>query len=194
MMNLSLEALKQQALACRECEAVLNPNPIIQISSQAKILIAGQAPGRKADKANKPFADASGDKLRQWMKISNDDFYNENKVAILPMGFCYPGSTKSGDIAPSKVCAPLWRKALLAHLKQVELTIVLGQYARQYHLPSSQLNLTETVKQWQKYAPEQFVLPHPSPRNQYWFKKNPWFEREVIPALQRRVKQVTSDN
>lgn len=192
-MSLNLQTLTQEVLTCRECQGVLNPNPIIQIGSQAKILIAGQAPGNKADKANKPFADASGDRLRRWMQISEDDFYNENKVAILPMGFCFPGSKKSGDIAPPKVCASLWRHSLISHLKSVRLTIILGQYARQYHMPDSKLNLTDTVKQWQDYAPEQFVLPHPSPRNQYWFKQNLWFEENVIPALQQRVKQVLAD-
>jgi uracil-DNA glycosylase len=130
-----------------------------------------------------PFDDPSGDRLREWLGISRDIFYDASKVAILPMGFCYPGTGKFGDLPPRPECEKAWRRQLLRHLSQIRLTLVVGQYAQKWHLPRTQKNLTETVRAWQDYAPRTFPLPHPSPRNNIWLKKNPWFANSLLPAL-----------
>ncbi|MCU4675671.1 uracil-DNA glycosylase family protein [Catenovulum sp. 2E275] len=187
---MSFETLHQQILACRHCQAQLTPNPVLQINPKAKILIAGQAPGRVADKANKPFADASGKRLKQWLGINDDVFYDPAQIAILPMAFCFPGSGKSGDLAPPKICAQLWREKVLAYLTEVKLTIVLGQYARAYHLGKNKLNLTQAVAEQNLTTDKTILLPHPSPRNQHWFKQNTWFESDLLPQLQAQVKQL----
>jgi uracil-DNA glycosylase len=187
-----LKALLSEVARCRICEASLplGPNPILQCSASAKVLIAGQAPGRKVHASGAPFDDPSGDRLREWMGISRDAFYNADKIAILPMGFCYPGTGKSGDLPPRPECAIQWRASLLGQMKQVELTLVMGQYAQQYHFGSGSSSLTELVKSWQDYWPAMIPLPHPSPRNNRWLKTNPWFENEVLPELKIRIKQV----
>ena len=168
----------------------LGPKPILQWHPAARILIAGQAPGRKAHEAGVPFADASGERLRQWLGLTAEQFYNPQLVAILPMGFCFPGTGKSGDLPPRPECAPAWRQALLKPLKQLQLTIVIGQYAQAYHLPTAQSSVTDTVASWQDYWPDIIPLPHPSPRNNIWLKRNPWFAEQLLPELQARVKQV----
>ncbi|WP_394130931.1 uracil-DNA glycosylase family protein [Shewanella maritima] len=180
---------------CHHCEPhlALGAKPIIQFHPNAKILIAGQAPGKQAHMSGIPFDDASGDRLRQWMGIDKDSFYDPKTVAILPMGFCYPGTGKSGDLAPLKECQLLWRTQLLEQLTSVQLTLVIGKYAIDYHLPDEGLTLTQTVGQWRQYAPNIFVLPHPSPRNNIWLAKNPWFNEQVLPELQKRVKQLLQD-
>ena len=181
--------------ACTLCSENLpcRPRPILQFNSSAKILIAGQAPGRKAHESGIPFDDASGERLRQWLGVTNEVFYDPKKVAILPMGFCYPGSGKSGDLAPRPECAPAWREQLLAQLPKIQMTIVLGRHAQTYHLGESKLSVTELVKAWRTYWPKQVPLPHPSPRNNIWLHKNPWFEEELVPLLKQKVGSLLKD-
>ena len=169
----------------------LGPRPIIQVNHSAKILIVGQAPGSQVHETGIPFDDPSGNRLREWMGIDKSVFYDELKLAIVPMGFCFPGTGKSGDLPPRLECAETWRKKLLNELPQISLTLVIGQYAQAWHL--GQLvkeNLTETVKAWKEFGPEIIPLPHPSPRNNIWLKKNPWFEQEVLPKLQAKVQSI----
>ncbi|MBH0039275.1 uracil-DNA glycosylase family protein [Pseudoalteromonas sp. SWN166] len=185
--------LMDQVSKCVICEPhlPLGARPVIQFSPNARILIAGQAPGIKVHETGVPFNDASGNRLREWLGLTRDEFYNANNIAILPMGFCYPGRGKSGDLPPRKECAPAWREQLLAALPNIELTIVLGKYAQAYHLPDTKkLPLTELVKSWREYWPNYLVLPHPSPRNNIWLKKNPWFEQTVLPELSERVATI----
>ncbi len=186
----SFNTLLTQIRACEICKSSLTHGvrPVLQIDPSAKILIVGQAPGRKVHESGIPFDDASGDRLRQWMGITSEVFYDSKQVAIVPMGFCYPGTGKTGDLPPRKECAPAWRDQLLGYLKNIELTLVIGNYAKDYHLDSNKLNLTETVKNWQNYWPKFMPLPHPSPRNNIWLKKNPWFDMDIIPILQKQVK------
>ena len=176
--------------ACDLCgdNLPLGPRPVVQVHEKAKILISGQAPGIKVHRSGVPFDDASGERLRLWMGIDRTTFYDPFQIAIVPMGFCYPGKGISGDLPPQKRCAGTWRQQLLDHLTEVKLTLVIGAYAQQWHLRQQDLNLTETVKQWRKFGDNMMPLPHPSPRNNVWLKKNPWFETEVVPALQTRVQ------
>jgi len=182
-----LESVKR----CRVCEEFLplGPRPVVQLSPQATILIAGQAPGRRVHEGGVPFDDPSGNRLREWLGFSRDTFYDVTKVAILPMGFCYPGTGRSGDLPPRPECATTWRQELLRQLTQIRLTLVIGQYAHKWHLPRTQKNLTETVRAWRDYGPSVFPLPHPSPRNNIWLKKNPWFARSLLPALRDAAKE-----
>lgn len=188
----SLASLLTEVRACTLCaeHLPLGPRPIIQADESARILIVGQAPGRKVHETGIPFNDASGDRLRAWLGISREVFYDPRQVAILPMGFCFPGTGKSGDLPPRPECAPAWRAALLAHLQSVQLTLVIGQYALAYHLPSGEASVTEAVRAWRNYWPNIIPLPHPSPRNNMWLKRNPWFEAELIPALRARVSKI----
>ncbi len=178
--------------ACTICAEVLpsGPRPVVQLSRSSRVLIAGQAPGRSVHESGVPFDDPSGERLRDWMGLTREQFYDDRLVAILPMGFCYPGTGKSGDLPPRPECAPAWRELLLAQLKNVELTMVLGQYALAYHLPRAGKSVTEAVLAWQEHWPHVVPLPHPSPRNQAWFKRNRWFESELIPRLRRRVRKL----
>lgn len=188
-----MQDLITEVKACTLCEAhlPLGPRPIFQMHPKAKILIAGQAPGVRVHESGIPFDDASGDRLRVWMGIDRDVFYNAETIAILPMGFCYPGTGKSGDLPPRPECAQHWREKLLAELPNIELTLVIGQYAQDWHLGKHQKeNLTETVRAWKEYWPKMLVLPHPSPRNNIWLKKNPWFEKEVISQLQKKIVSI----
>ncbi|MEW4467503.1 uracil-DNA glycosylase family protein [Parasphingorhabdus sp. JC815] len=184
-----LDKLITQVRACTICKGLpLGPRPLVQAGSTAKILIVGQAPGRKTHEIGRPFADQSGKRLRAWLGVSEEQFYDPALFAILPMGFCFPGTGKGGDLPPRPECAPQWRKPLLDLLPDIELTLILGQYALDWHLGSAKSKtLTQTVKRWQEFWPNALPLPHPSPRNIRWFKANPWFEAEVIPALQKRV-------
>lgn len=188
----TLEELLVQVQGCRICEAHLphGVRPVVQASSEARVLIAGQAPGRRVHESGVPFDDPSGDRLRDWMGVSREEFYDSSKIAILPMGFCYPGTGKSGDLPPRKECAPAWREALLEQLPEVELTVVLGQYAQKYHLEDSPKSVTQAVEGWERYWPTRVPLPHPSPRNQGWFKRNPWFESDVLPILKERIREL----
>lgn len=188
----SLTALLTEVRACTLCAGhlPLGPRPVLQMRASARILIASQAPGRKVHDTGIPFNDASGDRLRAWLGLSRDVFYDPKRIAILPMGFCFPGTGKSGDLPPRPECAIKWRKTLLARLKNLQLTLVIGQYAMAWHLPDATGTLTEVVKDWRKYWPLTVPLPHPSPRNNLWLKRNPWFERELIPVLRDRVSAV----
>ena len=188
----SLPSLLTEVRACRLCaeHLPLGPRPVVQLHPSARILIAGQAPGRKVHETGLPFNDVSGDRLRAWLGISRAVFYDARQVAILPMGFCFPGTGKSGDLPPRPECAPAWRAKLLSHLTKLQLTLVIGRYAQDYHLPNEAVSVTEVVQAWRKHWPNIVPLPHPSPRNIRWLKRNPWFEEELIPVLQMRVLEV----
>jgi uracil-DNA glycosylase len=192
-MNSNLKSLLNEIRACRLCEEhlPLGPRPVVQADSKAKILIVGQAPGRRVHETGIPFNDPSGDRLRDWMGIDKETFYNAERIALLPMGFCYPGTGKSGDLPPRPECAEAWREKLLQGLPKIQLTLVIGQYSHRYHLAERQSKtLTETVKAWREFAPEGLIpLPHPSPRNNIWLKKNEWFEKDVLPELKDKVKR-----
>ncbi|WP_424964284.1 uracil-DNA glycosylase family protein [Ekhidna sp.] len=179
--------------SCTVCSSffVHSPRPVVNASKSAKLLIIGQAPGRRVHESGIPWDDASGKNLRNWLGLSDGVFYDEKRVALVPMGFCYPGSGKSGDLPPRPECAPLWHERLLQACESVQLTLLIGQYAQKYYLKSNaKSNLTETVKSYTEYLPHYFPLPHPSPRNRIWMKKNPWFESNMMPELQRRVRKI----
>jgi uracil-DNA glycosylase len=189
------ESLLRDVRKCTLCEKHLphGVRPVLQISPQAKILIVGQAPGRKVHESGIPFDDASGNRLREWMGVSSEVFYNAHQIAILPMGFCYPGTGKSGDLPPRPECEPAWRKPLLDQLTNLKLTLVIGMYAQDYHFDKPKRNVTELVKSWKNYWPEMVPLPHPSPRNNIWLRKNPWFEAEILPSLQKQISEILDD-
>lgn len=189
--------LEQQLCALRKCQLCLaslplKPKPIFQLNENAKILIAGQAPGLAAHERNIPFDDKSGERLRQWLGVNRMQFYDPELFAIMPMAFCYPGKSKSGDVPPPKLCSQTWRSPLLQSLTNLEFTLVIGQYAQAYHLPSRKTSLTETVRAWREYWPTCIPLPHPSPRNNIWLKRNPWFELELLPELKVAVQRCLS--
>ncbi|MBJ6137558.1 uracil-DNA glycosylase family protein [Marinobacter litoralis] len=190
--KLSFEQLVMRVRACTLCRDKLphEPRPVVQLSGSSRILIVGQAPGRKVHETGMPFNDPSGDRLRRWMGVDRETFYDDTRMAILPMGFCFPGTGKSGDLPPIPECADTWREGLLARLKKVELTLVIGQYAHAWHLPDSRRSVTDNVKAWREYWPRLLPTPHPSPRNNLWFRRNPWFEEEVLPRLQARVAEI----
>lgn len=186
-----MEELLNRIRACTECSKYLEPNPVLTAHPKSKIIIIGQAPGLAVHKTNIPWNDKSGINLRSWMGISSEDFYNPEKVAIIPMGFCYPGKGKNGDLPPRKECAPLWHQQLLDQLKEVELVLLIGKYAQDYYLKNnSHKNLTETVRNYSDFLPHFFVLPHPSPRNFSWHAKNDWFKIDVLPALKIMINQL----
>lgn len=190
---MSLHHLLTEIRACTLCTPHLPfaPRPIVQLDPSAKILVVGQAPGNKAHQSGIPFNDASGDRLRDWMGIDRTSFYDAQKIALLPMGFCFPGSGKSGDLPPRPECATTWRNRCLTQLTQVQLTLVIGQYAHAWHLKDDHLpTLTDNVKAWRSFWPSVLPLPHPSPRNNLWLKKNAWFEEEILPALQQRIRAI----
>ena len=185
-MTQKIAELIDSIKACQICADNLPhaPNPIFQLNPKASILIAGQAPGRKAHESGIPFDDPSGDRLRDWMGISKDIFYDATKIAILPMGFCYPGHNRSGDLPPRRECAPAWQQKTRQALPNIKCTLVIGSYAIKWHLDiPSKTNLTETVKRWKSYAPDIIPLPHPSPRNNIWLSKNSWFEKTLLPEV-----------
>lgn len=189
-MNEKLKNLTNEIRQCQICADHFShkPNPIFQLNSKASILIAGQAPGRKVHETNIPFDDPSGDRLRNWMGITKEEFYDASKIAILPMGFCYPGTSKAGDLAPRKECASAWREQVLSLLPNVKLVLLIGSYAVNWHLgESKKKNLTETIKAWEYYGPNIIPLPHPSPRNNIWLKKNNWFERDELPKIRQMI-------
>ncbi|GAA5193710.1 uracil-DNA glycosylase family protein [Ferrimonas gelatinilytica] len=172
---------------CRLCADVLEPRPVVQLGREARLLIIGQAPGLKVHHSGIPWNDASGRRLRQWLGMTPERFYDPEAVAIVPMGLCYPGRGRSGDNPPDRRCAPHWHARLLAQLPHIELTLLVGQYAQRYYLPGFS-TLTESVRNWRALAPAQFPLPHPSPRNTLWLKRHPWFETELVPELQGRIR------
>jgi uracil-DNA glycosylase len=187
-----LESLISRARACILCEdqLPLGCRPILRGKIDARILIVGQAPGIKVHESGVPWDDASGKRLREWLGLSSDQFYDENNIAILPAGLCYPGKGKSGDLPPIPACAPLWHSQLRPEFRNVQLTLLIGMHAQNYYLKNdSRKTLTETVKNWRQYSPDIIPLPHPSPRNVFWLKRNPWFEIEVLPELQRSVRR-----
>ena len=194
-MATGLPALLGRVRACTLCSEhlPLGPRPVVQAASSARILVAGQAPGRKVHETGLPFNDPSGVRLRDWMGITREVFYDPAKLAILPMGFCFPGTGKSGDLPPRRECAPAWREQLLSHLPRLELILAIGQYALAYHLPNERGSLTETVRGWQAHWPAIIPLPHPSPRNNGWLKRNPWFESDVLPPLRTRIAELLAN-
>jgi uracil-DNA glycosylase len=189
-----LDALLAEIRACRVCakHLPLGPRPVVRISGAARILILSQAPGTRVHETGLTFNDRSGDRLREWLGIDRDTFYDESRVAVLGMGFCYPGrDAKGGDLPPRPECAPLWHPRLLAELPRVELTLLVGSYAIDYYLPDSRRNsMTETVYHWRDYLPAYWPLPHPSWRTTAWEQKNPWFKRRLLPDLRRRVREL----
>jgi uracil-DNA glycosylase len=188
----ALDTLLAQARACRVCEAQLphGPRPVLQASASARVLIVGQAPGARVHDSGVPWDDKSGERLRAWMGIDAARFYDATQVAIIPSGLCYPGKAASGDRPPRPECAPRWLHPLRAQLHEVRLTLAVGQYAQREILGrAAGADLTATVRDWRRFAPACFPLPHPSPRNVAWFKANPWFEAEVLPALRAAVAQ-----
>ena len=187
--GLSLLDLLAEVRACQHCEAdlPLGPRPVLRASSTARLLIVGQAPGTKVHESGIPWNDPSGDRLRDWLELSPERFYDETDIAIVPMGFCYPGKGKSGDLPPRPECAPLWHDALLQRMPRLELTLLVGSYAQDYYLGKSGDTLTDRVRRYREFGPRFFPLPHPSPRNTLWLRRNPWFEEEVVPALRERL-------
>ncbi len=187
-----MDELLHEVRRCTLCaeHLPLGPRPVVQLHPDARILIASQAPGKRVHESGVPFSDASGDRLRTWLGMSQETFYDPEKVAILPMGFCFPGTGGSGDLPPRPECAPAWRQQLLGRLRSLKLTLVIGQYAQAYHLPGAGGSVTGIVQAWRTRAPSIVALPHPSPRNNLWLKRNPWFEIELLPVLRGRVVQL----
>ncbi len=185
----TLPELLNEVRSCRICEDMLplGPRPVLRASATARLLIVGQAPGTRVHATGIPWNDPSGDRLRQWLGVDRDTFYDETRIAIIPMGYCYPGRGKSGDLPPRPECAEHWLPRLLPLLPEIRLTLLIGQYAQAHYLKDRRKDsLTETVRAWKEYAPEFLPLPHPSPRNIRWFRTHPWFENEVVPELRRR--------
>ncbi len=206
-MSDTLNALVSQIRKCRVCRdepktgklpLPHEPRPVLQVSSVARIMIVGQAPGTRVHASGKPFTDPSGDRLRDWMGITEEVFYDPDMLAIVPMGFCFPGlDAKGGDLPPRTECAPLWRADLMQAMPQVRLVLAIGMYAQKWHMGSQQKStLTETVRNWRQYhemVPVSVIpMPHPSWRNSGWLKKNPWFEAELLPVLKADVKALVS--
>lgn len=185
-----LPALSRRVQDCRLCaDLPLGPRPIFQAGRSARILIAGQAPGRITHQKGLPFDDVSGDRLRDWLGVDRETFYNPDLFAMLPMGFCFPGTGKGGDLPPRPECAATWRQPLLDRLPAIELTLVIGQYAQNWHLGDDcGRTLSETVQNWQAFWPDILPMPHPSPRNNRWLRNNPFFESDVLPALKDRIQ------
>jgi len=185
--------LLDQIKNCEVCKTglPLAPRPVLSANSKSKIVIIGQAPGIKVHKSGIPWDDRSGDLLRNWLGIEKEAFYDADKIAIIPMGFCYPGKGKSGDLPPRPECAPLWHQSLLRQMTDQKLTLLIGQYSQRYYLDGTRKrNLTETVNSFQEYLPVYFPLPHPSPRNRFWLQKNPWFQTDLLPVLQNMVSDI----
>lgn len=191
-MSRSLSHLLGDISRCTVCAEHFehDPRPVVQVGTKARIVIIGQAPGRKVHESGIPWDDASGRTLRTWLDLTHEQFYDPDIVAIVPMGFCFPGSAKSGDKPPRPECAPLWHEELLGHLPDDRLEIIIGMYAQKRYITDRKKTLTETVANWRDYLPTQAVLPHPSPRNQHWLTKNPWFIKETVPAIRERVTDV----
>ncbi|WP_425408468.1 uracil-DNA glycosylase family protein [Hyphococcus sp.] len=195
----NLQRLVSNIRACRLCVETPagdplphEPRPVLQVSGAARLAIFSQAPGNLVNKSGRPFTDPSGDRLRAWLGVSDEEFYDAARIAIIPMGFCFPGyDGKGGDLPPRKECAPQWRSRLMAAAPNVETAILVGAYAQKWHLGTgAEKTLTQNVKNWRKFAPEYFPTPHPSWRNNGWLKKNSWFEAELLPVLRKRVRSL----
>lgn len=190
----TLDDLLTRVRACTRCGVHLPfaPNPVLQVGPQARLMIISQAPGTRVHKTGIPWNDLSGDTLRAWMGLTRDAFYDANHIAIMPMGFCYPGKGRSGDLPPRPECAPLWHDTLRAHLPNIGLTLLIGQYAQIHYLKERRkATLAETVRAWRSHLALGYLpLVHPSPRNRLWLKRNPWFESEVVPALRQEVGRI----
>ena len=189
-----IDQLLKEVRGCRACAGRLpnEPRPIVQLGSGARLVIIGQAPGRRVHESGIPWADPSGDRLRSWLGIEPATFYDASRVALIPMGFCYPGSKASGDLAPRPECAPLWHDRLLAVLPADRLTVLIGAYAIARYVPGAG-TLTAAAAAWRDFLPDRFVLPHPSPRNRNWLAKNAWFETEAVPVIRERVVELLGD-
>lgn len=189
-----LEEALEQARACRLCadQLPLGPRPVVQASTTARLLIVGQAPGTKVHESGLPFNDASGERLRDWLQVDRDTFYDAERIAIMPMGLCYPGrDPRGGDRPPMKICAPTWHPLLRPLMTSVALTLLVGSYAQAWYLAEQRArSLTETVRNWRGYLPEFLPLPHPSWRNTAWLKRNTWFAEELLPDLRVRVRRL----
>jgi len=189
----NLHTLLTEVRACQLCAEHLpfEPKPVLRASETARLLIVSQAPGKKVHATGIPWNDPSGDRLRDWLQMDKTQFYDTSRIAIIPMGLCYPGKGKSGDLPPRPECAPHWHQRLLACIPNIQLTLLIGQYAQHYYLKGrTEANLTKTVESWENYLPDFFPLPHPSPRNRLWLKRNAWFEEKVIPALRQQVTNI----
>lgn len=188
----NLSNILQQIRACKVCadHLPLGPRPVIRASPSARLAIIGQAPGTRVHESGVPWDDRSGDRLRDWLSLDEPDFYDETSIAIVPMGFCYPGrDTNGGDSPPRPVCAPLWHAPVLEHMPQIQLTLLVGSYAQKRYLGRQRKKtMTETVAAWRAYLPHYLPLPHPSWRNTGWLKRNTWFETELVPDLRREIK------
>ena len=192
----TLDALLAAVRACTRCARDLPcaPRPVVRAASTARLLIVGQAPGLRVHETGIPWNDPSGDRLRAWMAVDKDTFYDETRIAIIPAGFCYPGrNNRGGDRPPRQECAPIWHMPLVRRLPAVALILLAGRYAQRIHLGDRiPPTLTETVRAWRSYGPRYFPMPHPSFRNTLWLRRNPWFENEALPALRRRIRKVLS--
>lgn len=193
----ALAAAIAEARACRLCakELPLGPRPVLLVRPTSRLLIVSQAPGTRVHETGLPFNDRSGDRLRDWLGIDRDTFYNHPNIGIMPVGLCYPGAdVKGGDLPPMKICAPTWHPRIRPLLRQVELTLVVGSYAQAYYLGKHRkASMTETIAAWREYLPEFLPLPHPSWRNTVWLKRHPWFATEVLPLLRKRVRTLLAD-
>lgn len=188
-----MQELLSEIRGCEVCKAHLPlvPRPIVAGTTNSKIILVSQAPGRKAHVENKAWDDPSGKKLREWLGVNEEVFYNPNNFAVLPMGFCYPGKGKTGDLPPRKECAPLWHSQVWDQFKNVQLILLIGKYSQDQYLgKQSKKNLTENVLHYKEYLPKFFLLPHPSPVNRFWRSKNPWFEKDVVVELQEFVADI----
>ncbi|HDZ13340.1 hypothetical protein LCGC14_0927950 [marine sediment metagenome] len=188
-----MQKLLSEIRNCKACaeNLPLGPRPIVAANENSRIVLVSQAPGRKAHEKNKAYDDPSGRKLRKWLGVTEEQFYNPDNFAILPMGFCYPGKGKTGDLPPRKECAPLWHNVFLGNLKNVQLVVLIGKYAQDQYLGNSaKKNLTQNVSDYADFLPNYFPIPHPSPVNGFWLRKNPWFETDVVPALQRHISEL----
>jgi uracil-DNA glycosylase len=191
-----MAALLREVRACTRCadHLPLGPKPVLRASTSARLLIVGQAPGTRVHASGIPWNDPSGDRLRQWLAIDRETFYDESRIAIVPMGFCYPGKGASGDLPPRPECAPAWHPRLLALMPAIECTLLVGRYAQQRYLGAAcEADLTATVRAFAAYAPRFIPMPHPSPRNIEWLRRNPWFDAEVLPVLRRRTRALLAD-
>ena len=196
-MSTDLHEFVAEIRACQLCKSDMEraPRPILQVSESAKILIAGQAPGNLAMESGRPFTDPSGVRLREWLSMDEETFYDAGRVAIVPMGFCFPGYDKNGgDIPPMKRCAETWRQPLLDRLPNIGLTVLIGGYAQKWHIGDQmEKTLTATVKKWHEFLDQGVIVtPHPSWRNNAWLKRNPWFETDLLPELRKRVHSLLS--